>query len=314
MQNNNKVSVIVPVYKAEKYIRKCIESILNQTYYNIELILVDDGSPDASRQLCDEYAKQDMRIIVLHQQNSGVSAARNLGLSKASGYWIMFVDSDDWLEERGIETCVNIATIQNLDLLQFATKRVDDEGVILQSPKNLHATGVLSAKEYIKKSNSLGVCVWGGLLKNDIIQNHHLLFDGGITLGEDQLFMFRYTHFCNRCKRIGDILYDYRFNPTSATSTNNPLECLKSIEVFQKFEFRQEFEFYIQRAIFSYFLYPIIRGNVITYRKLYKLIKHESFDKISPGRKLEKLFFPMYRISKHLGLAYLMLALKLIHD
>lgn len=93
--NQGLVSIIVPVYKAEKYIHQCIDSLLTQTYRNIEVILVDDGSPDHCGKICDEYAAKDCRVKVIHQQNGGVSAARNVGLANATGEWITFVDADD---------------------------------------------------------------------------------------------------------------------------------------------------------------------------------------------------------------------------
>lgn len=93
-----KISVIVPVYKAEKYLRKCVDSILNQTFSNFELILVDDGSPDQSGQICDEYAGKDKRINVIHKKNDGVSAARQSGLDASSGDYVIHADPDDWVE------------------------------------------------------------------------------------------------------------------------------------------------------------------------------------------------------------------------
>ncbi len=106
--DNEKVSVIVPIYKTEKYLRRCVDSILAQTYGNLEVILVDDGSPDHCPEICDDYARQDDRVKVIHQINQGVSAARNAGIKAATGGWIQFVDSDDWLEpdytEKLIET------------------------------------------------------------------------------------------------------------------------------------------------------------------------------------------------------------------
>lgn len=91
------VSIIIPVYKVEKYLSKCIESILKQTYFDLELILVDDGSPDKCPEICDTYASKDERVVVIHQKNAGVSAARNAGLEKAKGEYIGFVDPDDWI-------------------------------------------------------------------------------------------------------------------------------------------------------------------------------------------------------------------------
>ena len=98
-----KVSVIVPVYKVEKYIGKCIESILSQTFKDFELILVDDGSPDSSGAICDQYAQKDSRIQVIHKTNGGVSSARNVGISKSNGEWLCFVDSDDTVDKDYIE-------------------------------------------------------------------------------------------------------------------------------------------------------------------------------------------------------------------
>lgn len=128
--NNPIISIIVPVYNVEKYIDKCINSILHQTYTNIELLLIDDGSPDKSGIICDAYAQQDCRVQVFHEQNAGVSAARNIGINNAKGEFITFVDSDDWLELDCIERSLNIVNKNNLDLLQFSSKRVNDKGDI----------------------------------------------------------------------------------------------------------------------------------------------------------------------------------------
>lgn len=97
--NNPKISVIVPVYNAEKYLHRCIDSILNQTFPDFELLLIDDGSKDQSGEICDEYAKKDSRVKVFHKENGGVSSARNVGIDNAVGEYICFCDSDDWVEK-----------------------------------------------------------------------------------------------------------------------------------------------------------------------------------------------------------------------
>ena len=112
-----KISVIVPVYKTEKYLGQCIESILNQTYTNIELILVDDGSPDCSGHLCDQYALKDNRIIVIHKSNSGVSSSRNQGLELATGEYVTFVDSDDWIDPEMYECMMEKANKYGSDII-----------------------------------------------------------------------------------------------------------------------------------------------------------------------------------------------------
>ena len=100
---HRKISVIIPVYKVEKYLKRCVESVVNQTYKNIEIILVNDGSPDKCGEICDKYARIDSRIKVIHKENGGLSSARNAGLDIASGDYIMFVDSDDWISEVSLE-------------------------------------------------------------------------------------------------------------------------------------------------------------------------------------------------------------------
>ena len=117
------ISIIVPVYNVEKYIDKCISSILQQTYPRIELLLIDDGSPDKSGIICDMYAQKDNRVRVFHKPNAGVSAARNTGINNAKGEFITFVDSDDWLEPDCIRRSLNIINKNELDLLQFSSKR-----------------------------------------------------------------------------------------------------------------------------------------------------------------------------------------------
>ena len=111
------ISIIVPVYNAEMHLNKCVDSILAQTYTNIELILVDDGSCDGSERICDEYQMKDSRVFVFHKENGGVSSARNLALKKARGDYVMFVDADDWIEENMCRTMMDEALIHKVMLL-----------------------------------------------------------------------------------------------------------------------------------------------------------------------------------------------------
>lgn len=122
------VSVIVPVYKVEKYLGKCIESILNQTYRDMEIILVDDGSPDKCGELCEEYAKKDCRILVIHKENGGLGDARNAGIEKASGKYLLFVDSDDYIHEKLLEKTVKTAEETKADMVLFDYQTVEPKG------------------------------------------------------------------------------------------------------------------------------------------------------------------------------------------
>lgn len=125
---NERISIIVPVFNVEKYLERCVNSLINQTYKNIEIILVDDGSPDLCPQMCDEYAKKDKRIKVLHKKNGGLSDARNAGLDVATGEYIAFVDSDDWVETDFIETLYKNAKSENADISIIGCTLVWDDG------------------------------------------------------------------------------------------------------------------------------------------------------------------------------------------
>ncbi len=117
MEQNILVSVIVPVYNVEEYLSRCVESILTQTYHNLEVILVDDGATDSSGRICDEYAGLDSRVRVIHKENGGLSSARNAGIDIAKGDWLEFVDSDDWLEPDAVESMLSLALAQGTELV-----------------------------------------------------------------------------------------------------------------------------------------------------------------------------------------------------
>ena len=132
--NSPLVTVVVPVYNAEKYIDRCIESIVNQTYANLEIILVDDGSPDKCPQMCDEWAKKDSRIKVVHKENAGAGMARNTGIENASGGYILFVDSDDYIHLKTVEKCICSFEKSQLDVVMFGRFSVSADGLIKEEP------------------------------------------------------------------------------------------------------------------------------------------------------------------------------------
>lgn len=130
-KKNFKVSVIIPVYNVEKYLRQCVDSVLNQTYQNIEVILVDDGSPDHCPEICDDYAQKDIRVKVLHKDNGGLSSARNAGVEMATGEYGIFIDSDDyWKTENGLEVLINRVEDHCTDVLSFGYEKYDEESKV----------------------------------------------------------------------------------------------------------------------------------------------------------------------------------------
>ena len=227
-----KVSVIVPVYKVEKYVSKCIESILNQTCTDWELILVDDGSPDASGAICDEYARKDRRIRVIHKENGGVSSARNVGLDNATGEWVTFVDADDWIDMRCLELCFDSNSCA--DLYRFGMQSIYTTG---GAPKNkIRIENTLSVQDYLKlliaRKTVLGVC--GGIYRKDVISKFDIKFDERYVMGEDWLFNFHFIKSCSSICIIDEPLYTYnRFNENGCTKNFSIKKDLQMLEVAQ---------------------------------------------------------------------------------
>lgn len=220
-----KVSIIVPIYKAEKYLNRCIDSILAQTFTDWELLLIDDGSPDKSGDICDEYAKKDTRIRVFHKKNGGVSSARNLGLDNVQGEYVTFVDSDDWIDADNMLKCVSVIDTNDLDILQYSFKRIDDNGNILQTKKI--CTDVLGLEDYIEKGNFY-MCVGGAYIKTEIIQRNEIRFLEKIKLAEDQMFMMEAMYMSQKFQAIDSVFYNYYFNLNSATNNEKADDMINS--------------------------------------------------------------------------------------
>ena len=206
------VSVIVPVYKVEQVVKNCIESILNQTFTDFELILVDDGSPDNSGRICDEYAKKDDRVIVIHKENGGVSSARNVGIDKAKGKYICFVDSDDYAEMSYLQELVE----QMNDEVKFAFccyYKVTESGkrnkVIIPNKTDyflIDKNNIFSINDYVVMSQP-----WNKIFLREIICDNNLKMDESLSIGEDMLFVFEYLSkiIDGKFAVVNKPLYDY---------------------------------------------------------------------------------------------------------
>ena len=151
--NINQISVVVPVYKVEPYLRKCLDSIVNQTYRDLEIILIDDGSPDNCGRICDEYAERDARIRVVHQENSGLSAARNAGLKLVSGSYIGFVDSDDWIEPDMYSYLLGNALEYQADIAVCSRTEQHMDRTVFRGFPGLEVLERESALEYLLKND-----------------------------------------------------------------------------------------------------------------------------------------------------------------
>ena len=201
--NMPKVSIIVPVYKVEKYLNRCIDSILTQTFTEWEMILVDDGSPDRSGEICDEYALRDSRIKVLHKQNGGPSSARNLGIEHAQGKYIWFVDSDDWIEHGALHRIFNVMDNSNADVCFFCLNPIsnsevqipfDFKSIVGNNVDGIHYVGKQQcAKAFVEIEMSGGMgWTWNKWFKKSIIDENHIRFDTRFAIQEDHLFTLSY--------------------------------------------------------------------------------------------------------------------------
>lgn len=225
-----KVSVIVPAYKAEKYLHRCIDSILAQTFADWELLLIDDGSPDRCGEICDEYAERDSRIRVFHKENGGVSSARNLGLDNVRGEYVTFVDADDCLYNDALKIFVGFAEKSNLDLVQCCYNRK-----FISGQYTGEKTNVMPPADFVK-SKKLQVCVWGGMIKSSIIKENNIRFDENVRLGEDQIFIYECLAYSKRVQHISNVLYFYRDNELSAVHNPKDEYLIASLKAFSSFK------------------------------------------------------------------------------
>ena len=261
------ISIIVPIYKVkEKYLRRCVESLKSQTFQDIEIILVDGGSPDCSGKICDEYAREDTRIFVFHYENQGVSVARNKGIEHANGRYIMFVDADDWVEENLCEKIICEAEKQMAEVLVFAYDEIGTDWkrefpivekngkIVLDKVTRLELQ--LRILRYTKKFLSINLCTpWGKLYRREFIQKNKIFFKQGLKRGEDMLFNLAVLEYAKNISFYSFIGYHYRINELSESQTYTPQiveiarEIIKCIEEFGRKNKKEKIFF---EGIFAY--------------------------------------------------------------
>lgn len=262
MNNKPLISVIVPIYNAEHYLKDCIISIINQTIYDLEIILINDGSTDKSGEICDHFSSNDRRIISIHQANLGVSAARNKGLQVAKGKYIAFVDSDDILPKDAYENLLKLIKEDHLVIGQV--QMISEDGKL----QNYSSFGKreMSQEEFLKelflekKLPYLGYPV-DKLYFRHIIEKNHLRFNEKIRLNEDRLFVLTYLIHCKGAVFCKDVVYYYRQRSEgiiistrrNTTVTNSEMTVLKSFQEMQKIcrDYSDELYFICSRKAFE---------------------------------------------------------------
>lgn len=205
---DNKISIVVPVYKVEEYIQECIDSILAQDYKNFELILVDDGSPDASGEICDHFKTVDPRINVIHKKNGGLSDARNAGIEAATGKYITFVDSDDFVSKDYLSTLYNVMINESSDIVQGKYTYEIEEFYQKGDIRNYSSEEAL---RHLILFDDVEVCAWSKLYKIELFKNIRYPFG---KINEDNFTTYKLIIASSKVTTISKAIYFYRYNPS----------------------------------------------------------------------------------------------------
>lgn len=237
--NNKMVSIVIPVYNLQNYLEECIQSLINQSWKDIEILLIDDGSTDNSSVLCDDLAKKDKRIRVLHKKNGGVSSARNAGISMAKGEYITFIDGDDWVSEKYIETLYHLITSYSADVVASGFFYTYETGVC-KKVQLVTEVATISGMDALNQACDIQT-PWvgfacGKLVKTEVLLKYKISFDPQISICEDSLFWYNVFNKVNTVVKSDKSLYYYRIRQASATrSANKNLVSLKTkITAFEK--------------------------------------------------------------------------------
>ena len=230
------ITVIIPVYNVEKYIDRCVKSVLAQSFSNLEIILVDDGSPDSSPAICDAYEKKDERIKVIHKKNGGLASARNAGMEVMTGTYLFFLDSDDWLEPDGLERLYRIAEEQKVDFVRYRAIRTGWPGAAENIPCRVEPVRELTEGFYDKtrivkeiyprllatSAITMGPVVgaWGALYRVDFLKKNQIRFYEDVKFSEDLIFSANVVRAANSFYFVDTPgTYHYFYNPNSISKS-----------------------------------------------------------------------------------------------
>ena len=272
---NLKVSVIVPVYNVEKYLERCVHSILNQTHTNLEIVLVNDGSKDSSGTICDAFEKKDSRIKVVHQKNGGLSAARNTGLNHATGDFIAFIDSDDWIELDMFEIMLNYAFKHELDIIECDIQYTSKEKI--KTDPTFFIENKEDAAIRIIENRFFSVC--RRIYSFDIIKNMRFIEN---YIYEDMLFTSELIRSIEKVGYIKKPFYNYFIeNDTSIMHGSYNMRNVNSIDTIEKFETNIKKHFSNKKIIKAAENY-VLFFSVHNYQKLFE---NKNLDKKQKYRK-----------------------------
>lgn len=274
MLESKKISVIIPMYNVEKYLKECIDSVLNQSYKNIEVILVDDGSPDNSGKIADKYALKDKRVKSIHKENGGISDARNVGMEHMTGDYVMFIDSDDFLLPNALKVLENKLEKENADYVIANYINSDEDGTLWDNPvfrREKYKEFKLNIKDYFDSFFIMNSAVWNKMFDCKFIKELNLQFVKGLP-AEDAIF----TTYCfiksKKVYYIPDIVYSYRQrNAGTSISMNCTYKYFNGINdaykiIYDNFNQNNELGFYrfFYAKSMTYMLYKFIDSKLLT--------------------------------------------------
>lgn len=282
-----KISVVVPVYKVEKYLDRCVESILAQTFTDFEVILVDDGSPDNCPAMCDAWAEKDSRIKVIHKENGGLPDARNQGVKRAMGDYIAFVDSDDRVEKTFLSTLLDGITENDADIAQCNFRRVYNNKELY---KYCYSAAVYD-REYIEntlipdmvngKMYQISYTRWNKIYKSELVKSASKKTDISVTMGEDILLNLACLTECKKIVSLDtEALYNYRDNSESVSNTYSTDNKYKKILFYKnmesilsnnKYDFSETINYSMKKRL-AYYIYECAISS-LDYREKKKEIK-----------------------------------------
>lgn|GEM_PF-153417 len=236
-----KVSIIIPIYNAEKHIKRCLDNLLSQDYGNIEIILIDDGSTDNSLNICNEYSKRNSIIKSYHTLNRGSGPARNYGIEKATGDYVYFMDADDSLSSIAISSLVKVALDKESDLIVFGYQMVNSRGKVVNQKiyreKDITAQSVRGNYEhYIDMNMEWGIqgAPWNKFFNLQKIKKYRILYPD-LKRHQDEVFISRYISVADKISFISNIFYDYYFNDTVAKWKKFPIDYIDIVNELKQF-------------------------------------------------------------------------------
>ena len=267
----NKLSIIIPVYNVEKYLVRCLDSVINQTYKNLEIIIINDASQDSSQQIIDTYKNKDERIIsIVNEENIYQGESRNKGLRIASGEYITFVDSDDWIEKEMYEEMMGLILKIQADIVECNFKATNsiNGSMYIKSLIPLFKKNTCSIDKYIihLSKNELGVVVWNKIYRTEILKVNKVKFeDNKEIFGEDLLFNLAIMHYANSIITINKPLYNYYIRDESVSHRNDFISLNKIISTIKIYvENTEKFEsFRNDLYMFSILIFPFIKTYIL---------------------------------------------------